>query len=64
MGQWVLGNYGEVIVASAQFMGLRLVVKMSKWLQKEIISKAAGDAIYPGLYDKAVETTTLPKSGF
>ena len=34
-GQWVPGNYGEVIVASVQFMGLRPVVEMSKCLEEE-----------------------------
>ena len=32
-GQWVLGNYSEVIVASVQFVGLRPLVKMSQWLE-------------------------------
>ena len=59
LGQWVPGNYGEVIVASFQFVGLRPVVKMSKWLEEEIVSKAADDLIWQALYDKAVEDGAL-----
>ena len=58
-GQWVPGNYGEVILASVQFMGLRPVVKMSKWLQEEIVSKAVDDSIWQALYDKAVDNRAL-----
>ena len=58
-GQWVPGNYGEVIVASVQFVGLRPVVKMSKWQEEEIISKAAANASWQGLYNKAVEDRAL-----
>ena len=57
--QWVPGSYGEVIVASFQFVGLRPIVKMSKWLEEEIVLKAANDLIWQGLYDKAVEDRAL-----
>ena len=56
-GQWVPGNYGEVSVASGQFVGLRPILKMCKWLEEEIVSKAADDSIWQGLYDKAVDVT-------
>ena len=42
-------------MVSDQFAGLRPVVKMSKWLEEEIVSKAADDLIWQGLYHKAVE---------
>ena len=58
-GQWVPGNYGEVIVTSVQFVWLRPVVKMSKLLEEEIVSKAVDDSIWQGLYDKAVEDAAL-----
>ena len=45
LGLWVPGNYGKVIVASVQFIGLRPVDEMSKWLEEEIVSKAANDLI-------------------
>ena len=32
---------------------------MSKWLEEEIVSKAADDSIWQGLYDKAVEDGAL-----
>ena len=44
-GQWVPGNYGEVIVVSVQFVGLQPVVKMSRWLEEEMVLKEADDSI-------------------
>ena len=58
-GQRVPGNYGEDIVASVQFVGLRPVVKMSKWLEEAIVSKVVDDSIWQGLYDIAVEDGAL-----
>ena len=58
-GQWVIGNYGEVIMVSVQFAELRPVVKISKWLEEEIVYKAADDSIKQGLYDKLVENKAL-----
>ena len=58
-GQSFPGNYGEVIVASVQFVGLRPVVKICKWLEEEIVLKAVDDSIWQGLYDKAVEDGAL-----
>ena len=46
-------------MASVQFVGLRPIVKMSKWLKEEIVSKAADDLIWQGLYDKTVEDGAL-----
>ena len=46
-------------VASVQFVGLRPVVKMSKWLEEDIVSKAADDVSWQALYDKAVEYRAL-----
>ena len=59
LGLWVPGNYGEVIVASVQFVGLRPVVKMSKWLEEEIVSKVVDDLMWQELHDKAVEDRAL-----
>ena len=42
-------------MGSVQFVRLRPVVKMSKLLEEEIISKAADYLIWQGLYDRAVE---------
>ena len=44
-GQWVPGNYGQIILSSVKFQGLRPVVKMSKWQEEEIVSKAKSDSI-------------------
>ena len=57
--QWFPGNYGEVILASVQFVGLRPEVKMSKWLEEEIVLKEADYLIGEGLYDKAVKDRAL-----
>ena len=54
-GQWVPGNYDQIVLLSVQFQGLRPVVKMSKWLVEEIISKSKSDSIWQVLYDKAAE---------
>src|SRR5258706_4223304 len=58
-GQWVPGNYQEVLVSSVQFSGLRPVVKMSRWLEEEIVTKAADDLIWQGLYEEANEKGAL-----
>ena len=58
-GQWVPGNYGQIVLCSVQFQGLRSVVKMSKWLEEEIVSKAKDDSIWQELYDKAAEDGAL-----
>ena len=58
-GQWVPGNYGQIVLSSVQFQGLRRVVKMSKWLEEEIVSKAKSDWIWQELYDKAAEDGAL-----
>ena len=60
LGQWVPpGNYGEVIIASVQLVRLGPVVKMSKWLEEEIISKAVDNLILQGPYDKVVKDGAL-----
>ena len=41
----VPGNYGQIVLLSVQFQGLGPVVKMSKWLEEEIVSKAKSDSI-------------------
>ena len=58
-GQWVPGNYGQIVLSSVQFQGLRRVVKRSKWLEEEIVSKAKSDSIWRELYDKAAEEGAL-----
>ena len=58
-GQWVPGNYGQIVLSSVQFQGLRPVVKMSKWLEEEIVSQAKSDSIWQELYDKAAEDGDL-----
>ena len=58
-GQWVPGNYGQIVFSSVQFQGLRPVVKMSKWLEKGIVSKAKSNSIWQELYDKAAEVGAL-----
>ena len=52
-GQWVPGNYGQIVLSSVQFQGLRPKIKMSKWLQEEIVSEAKSYSIWQELYDKA-----------
>ena len=42
-------------MVSVQFVGLIPIVKMSKWLEEEIVSISADDSICQRLYDKAVE---------
>ena len=54
-GQWVPGNYGQIVLSSVQFQGLRPIVKMCKWLEEEIVSKAKRNSIWQVLYDKAAE---------
>ena len=44
-GQWVPENYGQIVLSSVQFQGLRPVFMMSKWLEEEIVSKAKSDSI-------------------
>ena len=58
-GQCVRGNYGQIVLSSVQFQGLRPVVKMSRWLEEEIVSKAKSDSIWQELYDKAAEDGAL-----
>ena len=58
-GQWIPGNYGQIVLSSVQFQGLRPVVKMSNWLEAEIVSKAKSDSIWQELYDKAAEDGAL-----
>ena len=58
-GQWVPGNYGQIGLSSVQFQGLRPVVKISKWLEEEIVSKARSDSIWQELYDEAAEDGAL-----
>ena len=58
-GQLVPGNYGQIDLLSVQFQGLRPMVKMSKWLEEEIISKVKSDSIWQELYDKAAEDGAL-----
>ena len=57
--QRVPGNYGQIVSSSVQFQGLRPIVKMSKWLEEEIISKGKSDSIWQELYDKAAEDSAL-----
>ena len=57
--QWVPGNYRQIVLSSVQFQGLRPVVKVSKWLEEEIVSKAKSDSIWQELYDKAAKDGTL-----
>ena len=45
-GQWVPGNYGQIVLSSVEFQGLRPVVKMSKWLEEEIVSMTKSDSIW------------------
>ena len=54
-GQWVPENYRQIVLSSVKFQGLRPVVKMSKWLEEEIVSKAKSNSIWPELYHKAAE---------
>ena len=58
-GQWVPGNYGQIVLSSVQYQGLRPVVKISKWLEAEIVSKAKSDSIWQELYDNATEDGAL-----
>ena len=58
-GQWVPGNYERIVLLSVQFQGLRPVVKLSKWLEEEIVSKAKSNSIWQELYDKAAEDGAL-----
>ena len=58
-GQWVPGNYRQIVLSWVQFQGLRPVVKMSTWLEEEILSKAKSDLIWQELYDKAAEDGAL-----
>ena len=37
--------YGEFVLSSVQSRGLRPVVKMSKWLEEEIVTKVADDSV-------------------
>ena len=62
LGQWVPGNYGQIVLSSVQFQGLRPVVKMSSWLEEEKVSKANHDSIWQELYDKAAEDGALEGS--
>ena len=63
LGQWVPGNNGQIVLLSVQFQGLRPFVKMSKWLEEEIVSKAKSDSIWQELYDKTVEDGALEACG-
>ena len=58
-GQCIPGNYGQIVLSSIQFEGLRPVVKMRKWLQEAIVSKAKNDSIWQELYYKAGEDGAL-----
>ena len=58
-GQWIPESHGEILLSSVQIQGLRPVVKMSAFLEKEIVLKAADDLIFQELYDKAVEDGAL-----
>ena len=58
-GQWIPGNYGQIVLSSVQFQGLQSVVKMSKWLEEEIVSKAKSNSIWQELYDIAAEDGAL-----
>ena len=49
----------EFVLSSDQFQGLRPIVKMSKWLEEEIVTKAADDSIWQKLYTNAVDDGAL-----
>ena len=58
-GQWNPGNYQDVVLSSIQFVGLRPVVKLSKWLEEKIVANAADDLTWQEQYEKAMNDGAL-----
>ena len=65
-GQWVPeSNHGnlnigsEVMLSSVQIQGLRLVVRITKELEGEIVEKAANDPTWQELYNEAKENSAI-----
>ena len=56
---WLPTYMRQSLIRCNKVQGMRPVVKISKWLEEEIASKAKGDSIWQEMYDKAAEDVAL-----